>query len=94
MLLMDKISTHILRYQIKLIKGWYRHFMTPCTVLFILGGIMKKFESLENGNVSEVNKRQIEGWKKQNIFNKSIDNRSKSNNFVFYDGPATANGNP
>ena len=55
---------------------------------------MKKFESLENGNVSEVNKKQIESWKKQKIFDKSILNREGKDNFVFYDGPATANGNP
>ena len=55
---------------------------------------MKKFESLDNGNVYEVNKKQLEGWKKQEIFNKSIENRKDAENFVFYDGPATANGNP
>ena len=44
---------------------------------------MKKFESLENGNVSEVNKKQIESWKKQKIFDKSILNREGKENFVF-----------
>ena len=45
---------------------------------------MKKFESLENGNVSEVNKKQIEGWKKQRIFNKSILNREGKDNYVLW----------
>ena len=53
-----------------------------------------KFKDLEKGNVFDVNKKQIEDWKKNNIFNKSINNREEAKNFVFYDGPATANGNP
>ena len=53
-----------------------------------------KFKSLETGNVYDVNKKQIEGWKKNKIFEKSIENRKDNKSFVFYDGPATANGNP
>ena len=52
------------------------------------------FKDLEKGEVKDINKKQIEGWKKQQIFEKSIENRKESKNFVFYDGPATANGNP
>lgn len=33
-------------------------------------------------------------WKEKNIFQKSIDNRSADNEFVFYDGPPFANGLP
>ncbi len=33
-------------------------------------------------------------WKEHNIFQKSIDNRSAENEFVFYDGPPFANGLP
>ena len=53
-----------------------------------------KFKDLEKGEVSNVNKSQIDSWKKNKIFEKSIENRKDSKNFVFYDGPATANGNP
>ena len=55
---------------------------------------MKKFEPLDKREVSEVEKSILENWKKQDIFNKSIANREKKKTWVFYDGPATANGNP
>lgn len=35
-----------------------------------------------------------ETWKKMDILNQTIHNRVQSENFVFYDGPATANGMP
>ncbi len=33
-------------------------------------------------------------WKEIDILKKSIDNREGCENYVFYDGPPTANGNP
>jgi isoleucyl-tRNA synthetase len=36
----------------------------------------------------------LAAWKKENIFGKSIENRSKNNEFIFYDGPPFANGLP
>ena len=55
---------------------------------------MKNFESLDKRKISEVEKDILKHWEEHNIFEKSIENRSKDNNFVFYDGPATANGMP
>ena len=55
---------------------------------------MGKFKSLEKGNVKEIEERQIEAWKKEDILNKTIENRKDAKNFVFYDGPAYANGFP
>ena len=55
---------------------------------------MKKFEELEKGKVSENELKILEQFKKNDTFNKSIENRKESENFVFYDGPATANGMP
>ena len=55
---------------------------------------MKKFKELEKEKVSVVEKNTLNYWKEIDILNKTIENRSKSNNFVFYDGPATANGMP
>ena len=49
---------------------------------------MGKFKSLEKGNVKEIEERQIEAWKKEDILNKTIENRKDAKNFVFYDGPA------
>ena len=36
----------------------------------------------------------LKTWKKNNIFKKSIENRENNKTWVFYDGPATANGKP
>ena len=55
---------------------------------------MKKFEELDKRNVSEVEKSILEGWQKKHILEKTIENRNDKDSWVFYDGPATANGNP
>ena len=55
---------------------------------------MKKFESLDKRENHEVENTILENWKKQDILNKTIKNREDRDSFVFYDGPATANGNP
>ena len=69
--------------------------MTPCTIPFYFeGGEMKKFENLEKGTVNEVEEKQILKWKEMDILNKTIENRKDRENFVFYDGPAYANGFP
>ena len=52
------------------------------------------FKELKKGKNSEVEKSISESWKKMNILDMSIKNRDNSKNFVFYDGPATANGMP
>jgi len=53
---------------------------------------MKKFEELDKRNVKEVELSLSKYWEDNDIFQKSIDQREE--NFVFYDGPATANGHP
>ena len=53
-----------------------------------------KFEELDKRKVSEVEGSITEKFIKEDILNKSIDNRKNSDNFVFFDGPATANGMP
>ena len=55
---------------------------------------MKKFESLEKKDVFEVESDILKKWKDMDILNKTIENRKLNDNWVFYDGPATANGNP
>ena len=55
---------------------------------------MKKFESLDNRDVSIVEESIRERFLKDKILDKCIDNRLNNENFVFYDGPATANGMP
>ena len=36
---------------------------------------MKKFENLEKGNVKDIEQKQIDKWKEQDILNKTIENR-------------------
>lgn len=56
---------------------------------------MKKiFETLSNDKVSAVESKISEKWESMNILEKCIEHRDGKENFVFYDGPATANGMP
>ena len=55
---------------------------------------MKHFNEMEKLKISELESKVSEYWKKQDILNKTIENRSNCEDFVFYDGPATANGMP
>ena len=52
------------------------------------------FKELDKKNTFEKEQEILENWKKMDILNETIKNREGSKNFVFYDGPATANGNP
>ena len=50
------------------------------------------FKELDKRNVSEVENSILESWGGiNNITAKQVENRKNSENFVFYDGPATAN---
>ena len=55
---------------------------------------MKEFKELDKRDVSEVEKSILERWKNESILEKTIENRNNNDSWVFYDGPATANGNP
>ena len=55
---------------------------------------MKKFEELEKKETYLVEEEILNKWMKEDILDKCIENRKDSENFVFYDGPATANGMP
>ena len=52
------------------------------------------FKELDKRNISEVEQTILDGWKKGNIFQKTIDNRSNCKDYVFYDGPIYANAKP
>ena len=55
---------------------------------------MKDFKELDKRDVFEVQSSILERWQKDDILNKCIENRTGKDNWVFYDGPATANGMP
>ncbi|MDD6878735.1 MAG: class I tRNA ligase family protein, partial [bacterium] len=50
------------------------------------------FRELSRENASVVENQITENWKKMNILEKCLEKKHKT--FVFYDGPATANGMP
>lgn len=53
---------------------------------------MEKFKELKKGKNCELENETSQYWEEKDILNKSIQNRK--DDFVFYDGPATANGMP
>ncbi len=55
---------------------------------------MEKFRELDKRQVHEVEMNILNNWKKEDILNKTIENRKNNTDWVFYDGPATANGMP
>ena len=55
---------------------------------------MKYFKNIENLKPNELEKKVNDYWNSINILDSSIENRKDCKNFVFYDGPATANGMP
>jgi isoleucyl-tRNA synthetase len=55
---------------------------------------MSKFKELSSLPVAEREKQISDKWEEIDILKKSIDNREGKENFVFYEGPPTANGRP
>jgi len=53
--------------------------------------LYRAFKSL---NLPEIDREILEFWEKENIFQKSVDQRDASNSYVFYEGPPSANGMP
>ncbi len=53
-----------------------------------------KFPEHQGLNLSEINKEVLELWGKNGTFEKSISSRENNPDFVFYEGPPSANGKP
>lgn len=51
-------------------------------------------DSLKQLNLPSIDAEILAFWKEKNIFQKSIDQKSEENTFVFYEGPPSANGKP
>ena len=54
----------------------------------------KKFAEYNGLNLTQVNNEILEKWKKEDVFHRSIDEREGCPQFVFYEGPPSANGHP
>ena len=54
----------------------------------------KKYAQYKQLDIPSTEKEVLKYWKENAIFEKSVQNRSKENTFVFYEGPPSANGMP
>ncbi|MFT6827173.1 MAG: isoleucyl-tRNA synthetase [Roseivirga sp.] len=55
---------------------------------------MKKYNEYKNPNYAEIGEQMLDFWKKNGIFEKSVDTREGQPSFTFYEGPPSANGTP
>ncbi len=54
----------------------------------------KKYQEYKGLDLVQIDKDILKFWAEHDIFNKSINERSEDNSFVFYEGPPSANGMP
>ena len=54
----------------------------------------KRFAEHKGLNLSETNQEVLAQWEKNDIFHRSIDEREGCKQFVFFEGPPSANGHP
>ena len=56
---------------------------------------MAEFPILDTGlNQAAEEEKVLEFWKREKIFERSVDERTDEKHFVFYEGPPTTNGRP
>lgn len=55
---------------------------------------MKKYKAQIQLNLPQITKEISSFWEKQNIFERSIQQREGNNPFIFFEGPPSANGEP
>jgi|GEM_PF-3183298 len=55
---------------------------------------MPKYQEYKKLDLPAIDEAILAFWNKENIFQKSVDERSPDNPFVFYEGPPSANGKP
>lgn len=53
-----------------------------------------KFSERREFNLAQLNKDVLQDWDKQDLFHRSISEREGCPDYVFYDGPPSANGHP
>lgn len=54
----------------------------------------KKFAEYGGLNLTQVNSDVLKAWEKDDVFHKSVDEREGCPQFVFFEGPPSANGHP
>ena len=51
-------------------------------------------QGIEKIGYPGIEKNILKFWKENQVFEKSVESRSKDNTYAFYEGPPTANGKP
>ena len=54
----------------------------------------KKFAEHDGLNLPQTNQQVLEQWNAEDVFHKSVTEREGCPQFVFYEGPPSANGHP
>ena len=67
-----------------------RNYKNINTLLYM----SKKFAEHNGLNLTEVNREVLAEWEKNDVFHKSVDEREGCPQFVFFEGPPSANGHP
>lgn len=52
------------------------------------------YQEFKNFNLPDIDREILTFWEKENVFERSIEQRDPKNSFVFYEGPPSANGKP
>ena len=55
---------------------------------------MSKFKEQSKLDLSKVNQEVLEKWNAEDVFHKSISEREGHPEFIFFEGPPSANGHP
>ena len=55
---------------------------------------MAKYREFKGLNLQEIDKEILRFWEENDIFKKSVEQRPEDNQFIFYEGPPSANGKP
>ena len=55
---------------------------------------MKKYPEYKQLNLTAIGNEVLKSWEEENVFQQSLDIRSASEPYIFYEGPPSANGTP
>lgn len=55
---------------------------------------MKKYPEYKQLNLTAIGNEVLKSWEEENVFQQSLDIRSKNEPYIFYEGPPSANGTP
>ncbi len=55
---------------------------------------MKKYPEYKQLNLTAIGNEVLKSWEEENVFQQSLDIRSESEPYIFYEGPPSANGTP